>query len=118
MVVDVWATWCGPCQEPMARLQTYGDAHPEWKDKVILISVSIDDEMNTAKQHLKKRGWTKSVNTWVSGAWGSAAIKAYRVRGIPTCYVIGVDGKIAGAEHPGAMRLADVVNGALAQAKK
>jgi len=45
VVLEWWATWCGPCQKPMAELQTLQAQHPEWKDRVTILALSIDDEM-------------------------------------------------------------------------
>ena len=42
-LIDFWATWCPPCQKPMAHnqeiLEKKGD---EWKDKIRIIGLSID----------------------------------------------------------------------------
>lgn len=38
IVLNFWATWCGPCIEEMPELQTYSDAQGE--DGVVVISVT------------------------------------------------------------------------------
>ena len=70
LVLEWWATSCGPCQEPMAKLQKLRDRHPEWTNKVEIVTVSIDDQLRQAREHLAKRGWTNTFNAWAGpGNW-------------------------------------------------
>jgi bla regulator protein BlaR1 len=104
VLLEFWATWCGPCQEPMAKLQTLRDEHPEWKDRVEIVTVSIDDELATARAHLEKHGWTKTFNVWAgAGGWESDTAKKFRIRGVPTLYLLGRDGRVVVAGHPASL---------------
>lgn len=52
LLIDVWATWCGPCQKPMQHNQDMLVKNAEaWKDKVRIVAVSVDDDL----ENLKKR---------------------------------------------------------------
>lgn len=102
IILEFWATWCGPCQGPMAKLQQLRAKHPEWKDRVEILTVSIDDEKAQAQRHLEKRGWTNAVSLWAGeGGVNSTTAKAFRLKGIPTAYVLDSGGKVAWAGHPG-----------------
>jgi thiol-disulfide isomerase/thioredoxin len=89
IVLEFWASWCGPCQPRMAELQGYCDKYPEWKPDVAVIAASVDDNEDTAAKHLKIKGWDRTHNVWV----GAEARKAYHINAIPTAYVIDRQGK-------------------------
>jgi thiol-disulfide isomerase/thioredoxin len=110
MILEFWATWCGPCQEPMKKLQALPAKRPEWKDRLAIVTASIDDKPDLPREHMDKRGWTNSIATWVGeGDWQAAPTKAFRISGVPTCYVIGKDGKVVASGHPEGIQYEQVV---------
>lgn len=48
VVVDFWATWCGPCRKLSPILD---DIATEFGDKVKFVKVNTDDNIKTAKDY-------------------------------------------------------------------
>ena len=93
IILEFWATWCGPCQPKVADLQSYLEKYPVWRDKVAVITASVDDSQELPAKHLEAKGWVRTHNVWV----GTEARKAYHIDGIPTAYVIDRQGKVVAA---------------------
>jgi cytochrome c biogenesis protein CcmG/thiol:disulfide interchange protein DsbE len=89
IVLNFWATWCGPCQTEIPELvKTYA----EYKDRgVVVLGVSIDDTPETLREY----GARKAMN-YPSLLMTDAVDEAYGpIVGVPITFFIGRDGLIA-----------------------
>ena len=103
--LEFWATWCGPCQEPMAKLNALArEQKTAWGDRVALVPVSIDVDPDRVRQHLRKHDWTSTSHFWTGEAgkddFQVPAARAFVVRGVPTAFLIDPDGHILWRGHP------------------
>ena len=88
VVVDFWASWCGPCKQSMPFLEKLSKTY---KDKgLIVLGVNIDNDAKSAKKFLDE---VRVSFTIVSDADKKVA-KAYAPPTMPSSYLVDREGKI------------------------
>ncbi|MFY9327927.1 MAG: TlpA disulfide reductase family protein [Georgfuchsia sp.] len=58
LIINVWASWCGPCREEMGSLERL--SRHDGGSKFAMIGISTDDYPEAAKAFLQKSGTTFS----------------------------------------------------------
>lgn len=94
VVVDFWATWCGPCVRgmPVSAAVT-----KEFGDRVVFLPVDVDDRESAdkVKSFAEKKGWAFPLYLG-----GRAVGQKYGVSGIPHTVIVAADGTVT-AKHVG-----------------
>ncbi|WP_353719089.1 TlpA disulfide reductase family protein [Dyadobacter sp. 676] len=113
VLLDFWASWCGPCREENPNIVA---SYKRFKDKGFeVLGVSLDAPSQRA-------AWVKAIEkdqlTWTQVSdlkgWDNAAAKLYGIRGIPANFLIDPSGKIIARDLRGAAlqeKLSSVLEG-------
>jgi uncharacterized protein (TIGR03435 family) len=93
VVLEFWATWCGPCILAMSHLNELADKYKN--QPVQFVAITSEDEA-TVKDFLAK----KPIKSWVALDTDKAMFTAYAVSAIPHTVMLGKDGMIAAIMFP------------------
>jgi len=89
LIINIWATWCGPCRHEMPsldRLSTLLD-----NNKFTVIGISVDDDDHVAREFLIDRKVT--FKNYLDPAM-STANDYFGIRVFPSTFVISPSGKL------------------------
>lgn len=94
MLMDFWATWCGPCIAALPQMRGLAEKYPE--DQFEILGISFDAELETVTDFMEDRSmpwahWHAGVNSEMDMAWD--------ISGLPTYVVIDREGVILSRGH-------------------
>ena len=89
VVVNFWATWCPPCRREMPALERLRRALPE----VVVLAVDVGEDADTVFAFTGTLEPAPEFPLLLDR--DSAALQAWRVKGLPSTYVVGPDGSLA-----------------------
>jgi thiol-disulfide isomerase/thioredoxin len=103
VVIDFWATWCGPCIAEMPHMK---QLYAEYRDKgVEFIGVSLDQPkeaggLDSLKKYVKENGvnWPQY---YQGKGWESEFSRSWGINAIPSMFVVDTDGKLFSVEARG-----------------
>lgn len=102
VLVEFWATWCGPCR---LQAQYLEEIHREMADKgVHFLAVDVGEDVETVRNYVEKTPFPYPVLLDQQDALSAK----YQIYGLPTVMVINREGQITfletGVSKPGTLR--------------
>ncbi len=87
VVVDLWATWCGPCRVEHPLLQQLKRAYAA-SSRVVFVAINADSDRSRVPGFLRSQGWGK-------GTWFDAGLmNRLNIQALPTTLVLSPAGHL------------------------
>jgi thiol-disulfide isomerase/thioredoxin len=101
VVIDFWATWCGPCVAEMPKMK---ELYAKYKDQgVEFIGVSLDepgDGLDKLKTYVEENEITWP-QYYMGNGWESEFSQSWGINGIPCLFIVDADGNLYSTEARG-----------------
>ena len=100
VLLDFWATWCGPCLAETPHLKAAYEAFGK-DDRFAMIGLSLDQNEAAPRRYVEKNalGWRQAF----LGSFDKAKVPTeYGIRGIPSIWLIDPDGNVVAKDLRGA----------------
>lgn len=104
VLLDCWATWCGPCLEATPALKAIHEAYATAKNELVIVGVSFDEDPATAAQYVRREAlpWEQAVVATAGGASATAdpvELGGLFGGGLPNFVLIDPHGRLASTGH-------------------
>jgi thiol-disulfide isomerase/thioredoxin len=86
-LINLWATWCGPCKSELPYVQKLREQLKDRKD-VLVLTLNIDENVGVVEPFMKENKYSFPV------LLGQAYAQQQGVNSIPRNWVVAVDGKV------------------------
>ena len=94
VVINFWATWCGPCRREMPELMRVADEDPN----LVMLAVNVQEAVETVQPFAEEF----RMNTPIVMDPEGLLQDVYGVRGLPTTFFVNKEGRVA-AVYPGSL---------------
>lgn len=83
ILIDFWATWCGPCKKAIPELNAYSR---KFQDQLVVIGISDESKGIVKKMKSPTIEYYSAIDT------KQRLYRIYEIKGIPHCVIIDPDG--------------------------
>ncbi len=98
VLIDFWATWCGPCVHELPNVIKAYEKHHEKGFEIIGISLDQDEDKLKSFTSEKKMTWSQFFD---GKGWGNKLAVKYGIQSIPATFLVDGEGKIIGRDLRG-----------------